>query len=434
MSASTTTLPPSGPRAYKVEAFIGKGGFGHVYLARPLSEGALIRVALKVLDEGAAEPWVARFFHEAQVLANLSDYPCFVRVNAVFKLERRFCIEMEYIPGVTLDALLEREGPLPLPAALSIARQTAVALDAAWSRARDERGELLRVLHRDLKPGNLRITPSGQVKVLDFGLARSDLRGIRPETLRVLPATLAYMAPERFGFRADFGHAADVYALGLTLYEILSGEPFFDLGYVNPCLPPDHEQLRDWSALRLDRLRGRDPALGPVVSLLERALALDPEARPSAAELEGALRRMGGVGLDDEVRLWVEQRLAPVIASQPPPAASDPWGWVRTVRRSDLDTDPKRPPPESQNETLTPPLRPTRAETLDRLTRDSDEPDAASQQQGWVELPMPREDQTSWVGQAVKLSLAAIGLSVFTWLAVPAPEEGIAELDRKSVV
>lgn len=423
--SGSTTLPPFAPRAYRVEGFIGKGGFGHVYLARNLAEGALGRVALKVLEEGAAEMWVARFFHEAQVLASLSDYPYFVRVNAVFKMERRFCIEMEYIPGVTLDALLERAGALPPPVALHLARQTAAALDAAWSRARDESGELLRVLHRDLKPGNLRVTPGCSVKVLDFGLARSDLRGIRPETLRVLPATLAYMAPERFGFRADFGHAADVYALGLTLYEMLTGEAFFDLGVVNPCLPPDMEALGALTVTRLDALERRLGPSGALRELLERALHLDPAARCTAGELERELRRLGGVGLEDEVHAWAERALLPLIASLPPPASGDPWGWVRTIRRSDA---------ESAGEAAASTLHPTGLEpagpTLDAMARDSGDahaasqqkpPDAASQHTEVVYLSETADGGT-WHWQAVKLTLAAIGLSVFTWLAVPKPE------------
>ena len=407
----TTTLPPSAPRAYRIEGFIGKGGFGHVYLARNLAEGALGRVALKVLDEDATEPWVARFFHEAQVLSSLSEYPYFVRVHAVFKMERRFCIEMEYISGVTLDALITRAGPLPLPVALHIARQTAVALDAAYTQARDDRGELLRVLHRDLKPGNLRITPGGSVKVLDFGLARSDLRGIRPETLRVLPATLAYMSPERFGFRSDVGHAADVYALGLTLYEMLAGEPFFDLGVINPCLPADLEDLAEWTRIRLDRLEMRSGGSPGLRAILEGALDTDPTRRSDAAALEASLRHLGGLGLEDHVRAWVADALTPLIAALPPPGLEEPWGWVRTVRRSDRDTPTERAgaAPDTIHPTL---LAPDNA-TLDGLTRASGDGPVASQQQV---PPVAATQHGGRVWPWVGLGLLGV-LGVLAWVA-----------------
>lgn len=358
-----TTLPPSPPRAYRVERFVGRGGFGHVYLASPLSQGTLGRVALKVMDEDAAEEWVARFYHEAQVLSRLSGYPNFVHVNAVFRMERRFCIDMEYVAGLTLDALVARVGALPVAVALNITRQVALALDAASNRARDENGELLRVLHRDMKPGNLRLGAGGVVKILDFGLARSELRGVRPETLKVLPATLAYMAPERFGFRADIGAPADVYALGLTFYEMLAGKPFFHDPQLSSFLLADREQLTQLTEDQLSALPGAVSA--EVRALLARMLDVQPESRATAAESERACRELLGLHGEDAYRAWVESELEPLQREGQSEPGADPWRWVGTVRRSDVDheagADPEGPedlraistfPPEDPAPTL----------------------------------------------------------------------------------
>ena len=395
-----TTLPPTGPRAYRIERFIGRGGFGCVYLAQNLAAGALGRVALKVMDEGAAEEWVARFFHEARVLSSLSGYPYFVGVNAVFKMERRFCIDMEFVPGLTLDDLLERHGPLPLDAALQITRQIAIALDAAYNRARDEDGQLLRVLHRDLKPGNLRLGVGGGVKVLDFGLARSEITGVRPETLRVLPATLAYMAPERFQFRSAFGHAADLYALGLTCYELLAGKPFLDTAAINPCLEPDRGNLEAWTELKLNELIARRAPPAPLIELLSAMLRFDPDARPTGPEIDRACRAMAGVDGEDRYREWIEGPLERLSQEAPRVTRVDPWSWVGTVRRSGADGEPAPRDEGPATETFLPDSVPASSETLLAEVEPTTHPE-----------PAPRRRQTPLLlalGGAAALGLALL--------------------------
>src|SRR5215468_6378191 len=138
---------------YEIVALLGKGGMGEVYRAR---DGKLNReVAMKVLPPTLANDadYLARFEREAQVLASL-NHP---NIAAIYGLEDNGIV-MELVEGQTLRA------PLPLNEALAIARQIAEALEAAHDKG---------VIHRDLKPGNVKVTPQGVVKVLDFGLAKS---------------------------------------------------------------------------------------------------------------------------------------------------------------------------------------------------------------------------------------------------------------------
>src|ERR1700684_4106501 len=136
---------------YEIVAPIGAGGMGEVYRAR---DGKLNRdVAIKVLPAALANDaqYMARFEREAQVLASL-NHP---NIATVYGIEQGALV-MELVEGADLS------GPVPLDEAIPIARQIAVALEAAHERG---------IVHRDLKPGNIRITPAGEVKLLDFGLA-----------------------------------------------------------------------------------------------------------------------------------------------------------------------------------------------------------------------------------------------------------------------
>jgi len=175
---------------YEILAPIGAGGMGEVYRAR---DARLNRdVALKVLPEVFAKDAerMARFEREAQVLASL-NHP---NIAQLYGLEERALV-MEYVPGETL------RGPLPLDEALPLARQIAEALEYAHEKG---------VVHRDLKPANIKITPEGQVKVLDFGLAKAlddDPGSANPANsptislaamrVGVILGTAAYMSPEQ---------------------------------------------------------------------------------------------------------------------------------------------------------------------------------------------------------------------------------------------
>src|ERR1043166_1598201 len=220
---------PLGPGArlgpYEVVSAIGAGGMGEVYRARDTRLGR--DVAIKVLpDSFASDPdRLARFEREAQLLASL-NHP---NIATIHGLEERALV-MELVEGPTLADRIA-EGPIAVDEALPIASQIAEALEAAHERG---------VIHRDLKPANIKLTPNGQVKVLDFGLAKltepglgvrgSGFDGSLSPTLSVqatmagvILGTAAYMSPEQARGKA-VDRRADIWAFGCVLYEMLTGK------------------------------------------------------------------------------------------------------------------------------------------------------------------------------------------------------------------
>ena len=215
---------------YEILELIGKGGMGEVYRAH---DAKLKRdVALKVLPEAFANDAqrMARFEREAQLLASL-NHP---NIAAIYGLEQsdnlRFLV-LELVPGDTLAERLRR-GPLPISEALDLATQIADAVAAAHDNG---------VIHRDLKPANIKITPDGQIKVLDFGLARvaepepdamaegvSDSPTLSAHATRVgvILGTAAYMSPEQARGRT-VDKRTDIFSFGAVLYEMLTGRQLF---------------------------------------------------------------------------------------------------------------------------------------------------------------------------------------------------------------
>jgi serine/threonine protein kinase len=204
---------------YRIGAKLGEGGMGAVYRA---TDTKLDReVAVKVLPaEVANDPdRLARFTREAKVLASL-NHP---NIAAIYGVEEHALI-MEPVEGQILT------GPLPVETALTFARQITEALDYAHEKG---------IIHRDLKPANILITPDGQVKILDFGLAKiadpsasSGDPALSPTVVNVsatgiIMGTAAYMAPEQArGHRLD--KRADIWAFGVVLYEMLTGKRLFE--------------------------------------------------------------------------------------------------------------------------------------------------------------------------------------------------------------
>ena len=250
---------------YQIVGALGAGGMGEVYRARDTKLGR--DVAIKVLPDVFAEDpeRSARFHREAQLLAAL-NHP---GVAAIYGLEEsgstRFLV-LELVDGETLARYLQhstaRNG-LPLGEALGIVRQIVDALEAAHDKG---------IVHRDLKPSNVMLTGDGQVKVLDFGLAKalnpaaespSGSPG-RPAVLAglshsptltaggtqtgVILGTAAYMAPEQAKGRAA-DKRSDIWAFGCVLYEMLTGRAVFGGGSVTEVLARILEREPDWTAL-----------------------------------------------------------------------------------------------------------------------------------------------------------------------------------------
>ena len=189
---------------YKIHSPLGSGGFGTVYLA----EDTWIdkKVALKVAHRQNVD--FGDLLQEPRLLASL-NHPNIVSILTAEKQENVFFIVMEYVPGDTLEAVISREGMLDLAKALDYTCQICNALDHAHQHG---------VIHRDLRPGNVLVTEGGLLKVADFGTSRFIEIAAHGTTVIGSPP---YMAPEQFKGKAVF--ASDIYSLGVTMYQMLTG-------------------------------------------------------------------------------------------------------------------------------------------------------------------------------------------------------------------
>ncbi len=259
---------------YELEELIGSGGMSSVFRARDAQLGR--RVAIKVLhDRYAAEgEYVQRFRREAEAVARLS-HPNIVTVIDRGEDEGHQYIVFEHVEGENLKDLVRRAGRVPVRSALEVA--VAVAEGLAFAH---EHG----LVHRDVKPQNVLLSREGEVKVTDFGIARSlgADRGLT-QTGTVL-GTGEYLAPEQ-ARGEPVSPATDVYALGVVLWELLAGEvPFAGESFVAVALRHVREPVPS--------LRERRPDVSPrLAAAVERALAKEPARRfPSMAAFAAELR------------------------------------------------------------------------------------------------------------------------------------------------
>ena len=258
---------------YEIVAPLGKGGMGEVYRARDTKLGR--DVAIKVLSEEFSqnEDRLDRFEREAKLLAQLNH----ANIATLYGFEEhddQTFLVMELVEGETLQERIGR-GPIAVDEALRLARQIAGGLEAAHERG---------VIHRDLKPPNIKITPEGQIKILDFGLAKAFQQdagqgvdtSLSPTLTKgtvvgAIMGTAAYMSPEQArGNIVD--KRCDVWAFGAVLYEMLTGRRAFDGGDASEILAGVIKSEPSWERLPEDA----PPTLKP---LLQRCLAKDPKER-----------------------------------------------------------------------------------------------------------------------------------------------------------
>ena len=206
---------------------IGIGAYGEVYLAdshRP--DGSTQQVAVKVLKEGLANgaQAVERLRDEGRMLAIL-DHPCILLVHDLADISGRTGLITEYVEGADLSWFGHPDRLIPARAICEIMAQVANALDSAWNKPSPVTGNALNLVHRDIKPQNVRVTVGGSAKLLDFGIARTneihrDARTLAGDQVY----TPGYVGPEVLA-GDEQGPASDIYALGATLYLALAGEP-----------------------------------------------------------------------------------------------------------------------------------------------------------------------------------------------------------------
>ncbi len=265
-------------RRYRVICPIGKGGFGTVYRAELMGEQGFSKVvALKILNPNMenAEEVAQRFRDEARMLG-LVRHRAIIQVDSLVRLRGRWTVVMECVEGADLRQVL-REGALPIAAAAQMAGEVAAALDAAYNCVGPD-GYPLRLLHRDIKPGNVRITPMGEVKLLDFGIARADFVRREAFTHALQFGSDEYMSPERHDL-ID-GPEGDVYALGAVLFEAVTGEAFGRTF-------SREERHRERHAERMVFLAEQlEDGAGPFRDLISQMLEYEAEDRPKIGEVE----------------------------------------------------------------------------------------------------------------------------------------------------
>lgn len=258
---------------YRLVRELARGGMGTVWVAE---DPLLARtVAVKVLDPALATDDAVRLrFRREAVAAAAVSHPNIVATYDTGDDDGTAYIVMELVEGRTLREVIDQLGPLPVPLACDVAGQIADALAAAHARG---------VVHRDVKPGNVLVQADGRVKVTDFGIAKAADDAELTRAGMVI-GTARYLAPEQVD-GTDVDDRADVYALGLVLYEMLAGRPPF---------AADSDV-----ATALARLTGGPPPLVEVrpgvpdalAEIVSRALARNPDDRfPSAGAMRDALR------------------------------------------------------------------------------------------------------------------------------------------------
>jgi serine/threonine protein kinase len=276
-AASIVSLVGQQIGTYAIRRELGRGGMGVVYLADDLRLGRA--VAIKALSPAISHaPAVReRLLNEAKLAAALS-HPGIATVYALEEINGELYLACEYVPGAPLRALVD-SGPLPIPDVIDIGIQLAKALAEAHTRG---------IVHRDIKPENVIKTPSGVIKVLDFGLARAEYNAQRFTQTGMIVGTPAYLSPEQvLGHDADF--RTDIFTFGLLLYELASGTNPFAANSIPATIarivdedPPPLSQVRAHNVPGLDRV-------------LSRCLRKDPQARyRSTNEIVGDLERLRG--------------------------------------------------------------------------------------------------------------------------------------------
>jgi serine/threonine-protein kinase len=323
-------LTPTRLGRYEILDEIGKGAMGVVYLAKDPLIGRLValktfRSAFSIRDQ-EMEQFRARFIREAQS-AGILSHPNIVTVHDVVEDagEGLAFIAMEYVRGTNLKMALQGDRPLAFARVADIVSQIAEALDYAHSQ---------RVIHRDVKPANVILTEDGRVKITDFGIARLDTSNLTQEGQ--LLGTPNYMAPEQVQGK-EVDHRADIFALGVVLYEMLTRHKPFqgeNLTVVSHRIVYDQfTPLRDYA---------KDVPPG-VEKIISKALEKDPNrryqrARELAEDVKKVVTEVAGDDLNETQSLSetmvIPAAAAPVLAKPAAgaPAAPKPplWsGWSR---------------------------------------------------------------------------------------------------------
>lgn len=312
---------PKNVGPYEILDTLGRGGMGevyrarHVHLDRPAAMKRLVVPSDVALDEQAV--WRERFLREGKALAKL-NHADVVAVYDLIESRGELWLAMELVDGFNV-AELAKGGALPIDVACMIGLGVARALEAAHRAG---------VLHRDIKPGNIIVSRTGVVKLMDFGVARDEALDTLTKTGGVV-GTPSYMAPELIKGQ-EASARSDIYAVGALLYELLSGRRLFSHATADSI----------WGLVAT----GKFPRLGKVAPhvpwrltlLVERCLKLDPKRRPvGASELRQRLEEFlldHGAPADEQDRLvsWL-CAVGKIVEAEALTIVTDPKMFVEVV-------------------------------------------------------------------------------------------------------
>jgi serine/threonine protein kinase len=285
---------------YRLVEFLGAGGMGEVYRALHTKLGRVI--AIKVLsDPGLDRSLVERSYNEARIQASL-QHPCIAAFYGFYEYQDRPCILMEYVGGESLAERIRRQGALEIAEAVSILERVTAAIAHIHQQG---------IIHRDLKSNNIKITPAGEVKILDFGIAKAS-HTPRVTKIGAVVGTADNLAPEQIeGQEAD--PRSDVWALGVLMYEMMTGQ----LPFQAKTLPELYGKI---CSAQYTPASTRNPAVSAALDrILQKCLRKDPKQRyGNASELHDELGAFTGATPKPDrhrrMRLWGGSAAAAIIA------------------------------------------------------------------------------------------------------------------------
>ncbi len=266
---------------YELLFLLGQGGMGEVHLARLTGAAGFEKLCIvkTVLPNLAGDAqFIDRFHHEARVLVQLT-HSNIAQVHDMGEVDGTLYMAIEYVPGVDLSRIETRverqQATMPLPVALLMGRELCEALGYAHRKAGAD-GEPLGIVHRDVSPQNVMVSYEGQVKVIDFGLAKSTARSKHTQANTVM-GKLGYMAPEQ-AMAKPVDHRSDIFSAGIVVWEALAGRPLYESGTMS-------EMVARMAFAELPTLSEVRPEFpGKLNDIVMKALQRDPAQRYQRAE------------------------------------------------------------------------------------------------------------------------------------------------------
>jgi len=305
---------------FEIHQCLGRGGFGEVYRGVMSRGGGIaMDVAVKVLraDLDPSSQGVQRLRDEGRLLGRLT-HPTILRVYDLVVIEGRAALITEFVDGDDLARVIRGDDRPPPRAVFEIIAQVAAALDAAWSWPSVTDGQPLHLVHRDIKPDNIRLDPHGVVKLLDFGIAQASTIEREAETsVNIIMGSAQFLAPERM-VQQEVGPESDVFALGCTLYEALAGEALFHRKSMRQMylLMIEEKRLVDYLEERLEELPSQ-VLTDRARSLLLAMLAYHKADRPTAGDVAARCDAISDSLRGTTLRRWARAH------DWPPPAEEE---------------------------------------------------------------------------------------------------------------